>query len=342
MRTWRRILLFFCLFAGWAFALDRLIDAGLRRVQTSHYGVINRTASGSINADIIISGSSRALVHYDPVILQEISGLSAYNLGADASHIDMQLAVLKLYLKHNKRPSLVIQNLDMHSLEPSEVLYEGALFKPYVREDEELFAAIQKIEPDAWKWRVLPLYGYATEDVRFSWLIGLGALCGFQPPEDCIRGFRPSDQTWTGAFDRFRKKNPDGVSYEINPAGIAALEELIQLCKTNQIALLLSYSPQYEEMLNLVKNRSEVFSQFRRMARDFDVPLWDFTDSFLCRDKYYFYNSQHMNRRGASEFSTQLAHRIRYEIIPALGKKAKSSGPSVGTRVSEPPRLAAN
>lgn len=303
-------MLFFFLFGAWAFALDSLIDAGIKRIKTSHYGTINRLVSGEINADIVISGSSRALNHYDPLYLEQITDQSAYNLGQDGSHTDIQVTLLKLYLKNNKRPALVIHNLDMHSLQATEVIHDSAPLMPYLY-DRDLFAAVKQIDSGAWKWRHLPLYGYATQDVRFDWLIGLGALLGLQPPENTIQGYHAEDQSWNSDFARFKAKHPNGVSYEIEPEGVRALEELISLCRTNDIPLLLVYSPQYHEMLKLVKNREYVFSSLQEIAARNDVPLWDYSKSELCRDTQFFYNSQHLNRRGATLFSRDLAHRLK-------------------------------
>jgi hypothetical protein len=110
-----RIVCFFCLITACAYALDAIITRGLRRINTSAFGAFNKVMSGKVNAEIIINGSSRALSHYDPRIIQRMTGLSSFNLGMNASQIDVELAILKNYLKHNATPKVVIQNLDLFS-----------------------------------------------------------------------------------------------------------------------------------------------------------------------------------------------------------------------------------
>jgi hypothetical protein len=43
--------------------------------------VWNRIVDGTINAEIVISGLSRALTHYDPRTIEERTRLTAFNIG---------------------------------------------------------------------------------------------------------------------------------------------------------------------------------------------------------------------------------------------------------------------
>src|SRR5260370_5436714 len=72
---------FFSLVALLAGLLGVLIDAGLRRIRTSEQGMVNSVMQGRVSADLVITGSSRATAHYDPRIIQAVTGLSAFNLG---------------------------------------------------------------------------------------------------------------------------------------------------------------------------------------------------------------------------------------------------------------------
>ncbi len=63
-------------------------------LQNTFDSFLNSIAGGKVDAEIIISGSSRALVHYDPIVIAETSGYSTYNIALNASRIDLQLAWL--------------------------------------------------------------------------------------------------------------------------------------------------------------------------------------------------------------------------------------------------------
>src|SRR5436190_23548407 len=112
----RRLAFFFFALAIMAVCLNAAFTRGFRNIKTSEFGISNRVMSGTINAQIVISGSSRAFVHYDPRIIQSITGETAFNLGQNGVQTDLQLAFLKTYLRHNTRPDLIIHNLDPQSL----------------------------------------------------------------------------------------------------------------------------------------------------------------------------------------------------------------------------------
>ena len=309
-----RLIVFSLLFAAALFLLHHAISLGLHRVKTSDYGVWNRVMNGQINADIVISGSSRALVHYNAPLIEKITGVSTYNIGLNGSQTDMQLAFLKSYLKHNAKPKLVVHNLDMHSFRVTRDPFNLVQFVPYLHE-EAIYNSIKRYYPDVWKAKYLPLYGYVVEDMRFVWLQGLLALTGRQPKEDRFQGFAPRHSTWTAAFGKFRENNPEGVRFEIEPLGIKCLTELIELCHSEGIDLLFVYSPDYYEVHEMELNRGEILARFQSLGTQFNIPVWDYSNSPITRDHVNFYNSQHLNAEGADRFSADLAERLIHTTL---------------------------
>ena len=95
-----------------------------------------------------------------------------------------------------------------------------------------------------------------------------------------------------------------------NHRGIRDIAELVEVCKQQDIPLLLVYSPEYYEMQALERNRREVFARVREICDQFSVPLWDYSDSPIFPNRAYFYNSQHLNADGAKIFPTDLARRL--------------------------------
>lgn len=309
-----RIFGFFCVVIVLIVGSDVAISTGLRRIRTSQFGVSNKIVQGKINADIIITGSSRAVSHYDPRVIQSVTGRTAFNIGRNGSQTDMQLAVLKMYLKHNQMPKLVVHNLDAFSFVTTQEVYDPAQYIPYLNE-QEIYDALLRINKDAWwKTRHLPMYGYAVEDMRYNWVLGVKGIFGWSPHEDFFQGFNPRAGNWTEDFEKFKAANQDGVRFEIESDGIRDVEELIQLCKGKGIKLVLVYSPEYREMQELTKNRPEIFANFRKLARRYDVPFWDFSDWEFSSNREFFRNSQHLNAEGAELFSKDLANRLASEL----------------------------
>jgi hypothetical protein len=306
----KRIACFFAVITVLAFGLHMMITSGIRRIRTGQFGVSNRMMQGKINAQVIITGSSRALSHFDPRIIEAQTGRSAFNLGRNGSQTDMQLAVLKAYLEHNRKPEVVIHSLDSFSFEATRKVYNPAQYVPYLY-DDEFYRPLQRFDRNTWKSRYLPLYGYVVEDMSFSWILGLGALAGWSATEDFFLGFNPRSKKWTDEFQRFKSGNTEGVRWPIDPEGIRSLEDLIRLCQQRGIQLVFVYSPEYIEMQKLTNNRAEVFDRFRELATCYHFPLWDYSDWRYAGDTQYFQNSQHLNAEGAAIFSADLADRLK-------------------------------
>ena len=265
---------------------------------------------GRVNADVIISGSSRATYHYDPRVIESATGRTAFNIGRVGSQTDVQVAVLKAYLEHNRKPALVVHNLDAFTFVTTREIFEPAQYVPYL-DDQTLYESLRRFDPNLAKSRYLPLYGYIVEDMNFAWFSGVRALLGRFPKEDYFLGFSPRDKEWTDEFERFKRGNPHGTSFAIEPKGVEALEQLIQLCQQNGIQFVLVYSPEYSEMQTLTNNRSAIFATFKELADRNHVQLWDFSHWMHDGDRDYFYNSQHLNAKGAEAFSDDLAARLK-------------------------------
>jgi len=309
----KRIVCFCGLIAVLVFGLDATITSGLRQIKTSQYGAMNQMMQGKVNAQIVITGSSRAVSHYDPRIIQTLAGRSAFNVGRNGSQTDMQVAVLKAYLEHNRKPDIVVHNLDAFTFVTTREVYNPAQYVPYLY-DEELYRPLRQINRDTWKSRYVPLYGYVVDDMNLSWIAGLKGFFGWSPREDFFLGFNPRSKKWTDEFQRFKEQNPDGVSWGIEPAGIQNVEDLMQLCQRREIQLIFVYSPEYAEMQRLTKNRAEIFKHFHDLAAHFNVPIWDYSDWEFAGDTNYFTNSQHLNAEGAKVFSEDVASRLKADV----------------------------
>ena len=305
-----RLVVFFGLIILLAFALNSVITTGLRRIKTSTYGDWNRVMQGRVNADVIISGSSRAASHYDPRAIEDSTGYKAFNLGQNGSQTDVQLAVLKTYLEHNQKPRLIIHNLDAFTFVTTREVFNPALYVPYIK-DPEMYQTLKNISPDFVKGRYVPLYGYVVQDMNFAWILGIKNLMGLSPVENHFDGFAPQTKRWTGDFQSFKANNPNGVSFAIEPKGMQVVEQLIRLCQDNGIQLIFVYSPEYAEMQSLETNRKQIFAEFHSLSAHYHVPVWDYSGWKYAGDRDLFYNSQHLNSDGAALFSADVAARLK-------------------------------
>ena len=285
------------------------IRLGLRRVETGVFGAANRLVQGRVPADLVITGSSRALVHYDPRVLSAATGLSAFNLGRNGSHTGLQLAVLRTHLRHHPAPRLVVHNLDLHSLASPPEIHDPGQYLPYL-DEPDIYAEVSAVHPAAWAWRHVPLLGHAVADPRLHWIDGLARLAGFERRDTLIAGFAPRAWSWTGEFDRFAARASVGYEVARDDRGRDQLAALLRLCRERGIDVILVFSPEYAAVRPLQLNRAAIVAEISALSTAAGAPLWDFSDSPLCDDRRLFYNSQHLNAAGAEAFSRELARRL--------------------------------
>ena len=84
-------LLFFALLWVLAFTADCIITSKLRKERTSPFAVWNDIYDHKIESDVLVMGSSRAYVQFNPAVIDTILGVNSYNLGMDGRRADSQI-----------------------------------------------------------------------------------------------------------------------------------------------------------------------------------------------------------------------------------------------------------
>lgn len=296
------------------------LDRGMHKIRAGPFGAMNRVDRGEVNTDIIVLGSSRAALHYDPDVLKDLTGLSAFNLGRIGSRSEVYSGILGQYLHHNRPPRLIILNADYNSCDSSTDLYDPVQFTPYLN-DQALFDALRKRHPRIWLMRYLPLYGYISDDVEFHHDLGIRALLGWQFWENYRNGFEAID----AKFDDRRagpEINHKEFVYSRDDAGCATFAESLVVAKSMGIPVVVVFSPIYSGLSRRVRDREGLLAYLAQVANADGAEFWDFSDvSPIANDQFYFADSFHMNRHGADAFSQILGKRLA-DWLPKHGIRA--------------------
>ena len=303
----RNVVIFCLIGAALAFSADRLLWSGLRRARANDFAVWNALVAGRIGSELLIVGGSRALVGVDCEKLSSRLSLSCFNIGLDGSRANFQRPYLETYLLHNTPPRLAVINLDVGSLTELRTAYDLAQYLPYLGERPIAEGLSRYI--DVWKYRYLPLYAFSQLGLNQTMIAIRGAIGRYDAIPDRLRlhGFRPMDTPWDGAFDAFAAENPHGVAAPIDEVGAADLENMIVMLESRGTRVVLVFSPDWEGVRRLEVNRSEVMQKYAAIAAKHHTVFIDYSDSAPAQNRSLFYNSQHLNRRGASVFTTMLA-----------------------------------
>jgi hypothetical protein len=319
-----RSVVFVLVGAALACAIHGVLLHGLRERRTGDYGVWNALVEGRIGAEIVVIGSSRALVNVDCDGLSTRLGQSCFNLGLNGSHVNLQRPMFDTYLAHNAAPKVVLVTLDPFTFQTIREPYEPEQYLPYLGE-RDLYATLVGYDQE-FRWiRYVPLYGFARYGVYTTW----DALEGLVHADRLrrnprVRGWAPQDIPWDGSFDAFVRTHATGVTLPIELEAVDALDAILQSAERSGARPILTYPPEYGPMRTLSRNRDAVFATFRDVATRHGAAFIDLSADPLWEDRAFFYNSQHLNRRGAKLFSSLLADRMA-AIIGSDGRASDRS-----------------
>ncbi|GHT05792.1 hypothetical protein AGMMS49525_13470 [Bacteroidia bacterium] len=129
-----KVLFFTTLLLIGAFAVDFTLEKGLRKSRAGDFSDWNDIFDSNINSDVIVLGNSRAPCGFSPQILDSVLCVNSYNLGMVAHPFSMQYVRFKVFEKYNKKPRVIIQNIDFFTLAQGHPMHKEQ-FLPYLHED---------------------------------------------------------------------------------------------------------------------------------------------------------------------------------------------------------------
>lgn len=295
-----------------SFFLDKLLN----NVRTSlvhaqgEYPVWNDLYEGRILSQILVYGSSRAVAHVDPIMIGDSLKTSAYNLGIDGHNFRLQEFRHKILMDEKQKPKLILHSLDMFTLEKKPDLYNPDQFLPYLLWNETLWHAIDDYQGYKNVDHLLPLVRYygKTEAIMKA------VRCLESGPENNvphrIKGFEPEDKAWNDDLAIARKKM-NGYRVKLDTPSIKRFESYLENCAKKNITVVFVYSPEYYEGQNFVSNRDSIMALYRKSAGKYGLRFLDYSNDSMCLNKYWFYNSSHLNKEGAAVFTQKLIRDLK-------------------------------
>lgn len=307
-----------------AYGIDKLLSDVLRKSGTfaeGEYPVWNAVFSGEACSDVLVYGSSRALFHIDPDIINSELGLSAYNLGINGHTFLLEYYRHDLLKQQGCDPELIIQTLDATTLVKGDDLYNPDQFLPYM------------LNNDYMKEIAISFKGYSDYDFEIPLLRYFGKkeaflefwkLLLFPASNDSLRtkGYRGNKKEWTDDLEDAREQYG---SYTAEPDSslLNLFKRFLDECKEQDQAVILVYTPEYIEGQSFVINREVIMELYREISREYGIPLIDYSGNDISQNIDYFYNTTHLNREGSQLFTRMLCNDILESGIINTGGTAK-------------------
>lgn len=296
-----------------AFFIQYLSDLGLKKMDKSIYSDWNKILEGELNSDLVILGSSRGYVSYDPRIIQKTTGLSSYNLSINAGSYNLQGLKLESYLVKNRYPKVIIQNIDLTHLSNSNSIPEEFQFLPFLI-NKKLASDLSVINSD-YRWNhYIPLFKYNP----YKSLLVKGLLSFFGKKYTIlptINGFAPKNPLFKRDehnLRRLREMSSDTLNIQSYKQKLAIARKFLRRYKTDSVKIFLVWAPENNERLDIITSiLSPVKKEIVQMVSDIPgVYFLDFSEDPMNLKREYFYDTFHLNEKGATLFSTKLSIEI--------------------------------
>ena len=291
------------------YVLDILVTTGLKKSKSDTYTTINKIVDGTLTADIIINGSSKALVQVSPKILDTILNQYSYNLGMDGNEFIPQLLQYQLYREFNPKPKMVIQIVGNDFLQKKEELIGYMRFAPYLK--------LNGVKGMTDQYKGFSFLDYHLPFVRYSGYFGLimdGLLSnlGIHSQIDSkYKGYQEKDVTWDDSFNKFKEANPKGIQITMNESSKEKFKKYVESVVQDDITIVMVYPPTYAPSQDLIRNKNEIIDFYKEVAKLNNISFLDYSSNPISEDVNYFYNSQHLNKNGAEKFTKLLASDIK-------------------------------
>ena len=296
-----KILLFFCILSVIDFLSGCIFD--IVRVNAKGGATYrDRYICDELTTDILLLGSSRCEHHYNPIIISDSIGLSCYNAGQSGNGI---LVAYARYLMVSKRcaPQMVIYDIN-----PSFDLLKGydnhrylTWLKSYYDQDSisNIFNDVDKTE----RYKMLSsLYRYNSRIIEVA--------VDFIHPifDDGIHGFIPINSKMNKSKINKKEINRQHRSYEFDSLKLVYLSKLIDIVGNKNIMFVIS--PRWYGM------DQEAFKPLADLCKKKDVLFIDYANNskYIYND-LFFKDGNHLNSRGANEFTKDLMNYIRNKSI---------------------------
>ena len=269
----------------------------------------NQIKEGKTNAELAVFGSSRAFIHINPTILEKELKLNTHNFGLNGSKFKMQLYRFNLYLKHNPKPKMVVWNLDTFSFSHIDEVFQPNQYVPFMLWNFKLYDALKEYKDTKLVDFIVPLYRYRDQTY---WKDQIARSKKEKLHQDGLfrdDGFKSYSRKWNVKWEKMKPKNSD-----FDEVDFTLLEELIQICKKENIQLVFTIAPEFYKGQDYMLNRNKVIHLYEQTLEKHHLPLIDYSSDSISFQQKYFYNTTHMNNVGADVFTKELANDLKKYI----------------------------
>ncbi len=284
-----------------------LIDASLGRIvryaffkqKSGKYYRMTKSFE-KVNDSVLIMGSSHAVNHFYPEIIEKETGLSCYNAGVEGQRLLFVETLQKIILQRYS-PKVLVLNVEPYYLNTYGRAYSMIVdLYPYYFKYPEIIGKVVDMKSPYERYKLKSvLYQYNTAIAYIIYYM-------FHTQKD-YKGFIPLyGEVPEYRREKIRKMKPEDEIYYVEDEMldenfILALKNFIELTKEKDIKLLFVLSP--------IVKKSDIsgmksFQMIKQIAKNNDIPLLDYYNNPLFLNRFDLFDADtHLNIKGAELFS---------------------------------------
>lgn len=275
-------------------SLDFVVGTIYEKLYFSEKSIENDSLIHSVlgtNEDILIFGSSRALHHYNPKILEESLDMSCYNLGSGGQNIYYHLALLESTLERYtpKIAILELMSIDFEQTPPKWDTEKLGVLLPFASKSVSCKNAVMlrgKSEQLKLQSSIYPFNSLQYVSLRNNLF----------PLSNSYNGYIPLNRIYGDTLGSrvYNKKNVDEDKEK-------SIFKFVEICKLNNIELFIFISPHYVTQIH-----GSIYSEITtRLQEKYGVQVYNFeSDSLFLSQVENFADPLHLNREGADKYTS--------------------------------------
>ena len=303
-----RVVVFFTIVLVIAWALDWMICQGLLKMEDYRFQDYSAMLKGGMEHEVLIMGNSRGKSHYDTYLIDSLGNTSSFCIGCGGYPLSVQLVKYDLYREHNKKPAIIIQELDYATLRRVDDVrhqHQSEQFFPLIY-DRGMRKRLKDIGYGFGEL-CIPLYRmYGYQQVIKNGLLEFSGLKHYVS-RPAYKGHRPEEGDWDGTGLKEMESSVVSVSEE----GKELLEEYLTRCRTDSIQVVLVYSPMYVGAKEKLIGLDQVLTAFKETAERYGFAYLNYLDCPICNDTSNFCVSVHMNPEATKQFTQQFMNDLK-------------------------------
>lgn len=284
---------------------DIFLSRKLRNSTILEFQAWNNIYNQELRNNVVIMGSSRAFVQFNPRIIDSVLHVNSYNLGYNASLVNRQVERYYAYCRiQNWEPETIIYSIDYGTLSGISVNFEREQFYPYFFYDRNLMEAFDKYQHFSLLEKYVPFWRYCTCFLDFHFY---DVLTNPEEKELFYKGFKNNRMKWGDDL----VIGTDPLEYTCSEEALLIFKNFIKDMYSKGKNVIFVYAPLYTEFFKTFKGIDKMYTVFGDIAHEYDIPILDYSHDTICNDTSYFYNSAHLNKIGADRFTLQLSNDLR-------------------------------